>query len=516
MRITKKIIVYVLIGCLICSNIFPSFVFAENNENQCWACSGTPDGMQMYINFQVELLWILQWSEKEKKEYWWTKRSWLFGWGFFAVPEAFINSIKTKVKKNIDRDLESTRSMMVSTVILYKLTLSHALSEWLLSISILFRNESFVRDYKILQEIDMSTNDIIRDMAELWIWNKKVSPDVYLQLQNLQMTYTQEYGWRYPIFERFVVSDDVKNKQLLTFIYRLNSLMKWVLYNVEHKYFLRLNASVLENFLYDDGRKIEIIFNDKFLDYVANGYECAVWGCNYGTKRAARELGKDIAETGRKAWKAFWRSKDLIVNSTKELWAVLKNMPKTYTKTVRWAENDWWLTDKQIQLLRTIYGVDTKHLTTSQLQSLKLFRANTKEEFQPITDLASTIWSWAKIIRNGLTKKPVFPTMKNEISSTSSDQVIRNNKSLQTQSRDDFTESMKGVIAQTLALKTQDKQIALWATNQDLVSFVQIWEYIHKILINEDIKGADWLVQVLWTLCEYQCSNKWNKNCFAK
>ena len=516
MKITKKIIVYVLMCCFVFSNVLSSYAFAEDNQNQCWACGSTPDGMQMYINFQVELLWILQWSENERKVFWWIKRSGLFGWWYFAIPEAFINSVKTKVKNNVEKSLESARSLMISSVILYKLTLSHALSEWLLSISILFRNESFVRDYKILQEIDMSTNDIIRDMAELWIWNKKVSPDVYLQIQNLQTTYSQEYGWRYPIFEKFVISDDVKNKQLLTFIYRLNSLMKWVLYNVEHKYLLKLNASVLENLLYDDGGQIEIKFNDKFLDYVANGYECAVWWCNYGTKRAARELAKDATESRGKMGKAFWRSKDLIVNSTKELWAVLKNMPKTYTKTVRWADNDWWLTDKQIQLLRTIYGADTKNLTTTQLQSLQLFRSNTKEEFQPIIDLASGIWSWAKHIRNGITKKPIFPTVQNEISSNSSEQVIKNNKAFQSQSQNDFTESMKGVIAQTLALKTQDKQIALWTTNQDVVSFVQMWEYIHKILIDEDIKGANWLIEKLWSLCEYQCSNKWSKNCFAK
>lgn len=515
MKITKKIIVYILVLCFICTNIFSSYIFAENNQYQCWACSGTPDGMQMYINFQVELLWILQWSENQKKNYWWAKRSWLFWWWYFAVPEAFVNSIKTKVKKNIDRELESARSLMISTVILYKLTLSHALSDWILSISILFRNESFVRDYKILQEIDMSTNDIIRDMAELWIRDKKITPDTFLQIQNLQMTYTQEYGWRYPIFEKFIVSDNVKNKQLLTFIYRLNSLMKWFLYNVEHKYFLRLNASVLENLLYDDG-KIEIKFNEKFIDYVASGYECAVWWCNYWTKRAARELAKDIAETGRKTWKAFWRSKDLIVNSTKELWAVLKNMPRTQAKTLAWTGNNWWLTDKQIQLLRTIYGADTKNLTTTQIQSFKLLRSKTKEEFQPIWDLVSTVSSWAKLVRNGLTKKPVFPMVQEEISSTSSNQVIRNNKSLQSESRNSITESMKGVIAQVLALKTQDKQIALWATNQDVVSFFQMWEYIHKVIIDGDIKWADWLVQSLWMLCEYQCSNKWNKNCFAE
>jgi len=515
MRITKRIIIYILISLFMFSNIFSSYTFAENNENQCWACGGTPDGMQMYVNFQVELLWILQGSEREKKDYWWTKRSGLFGWWYFAVPEAFIQSIKTKVKKNIDKQLESTRSLMISSVILYKLTLSHALSEWILSISILFRNESFVRDYKILQEIDMSTNDIIRDMAELWIWNNKISPDVYLQIQSLQTTYSEEYGWRYPIFERFIVSDDVKNKQLLTFIYRLNSLMKWFLYNVEHKYLLKLNASVLENVLYDDG-KIEIKFNEKFIDYVANGYECAVWWCNYGTKRAARELAKDATETRRKTAKAFWKSKKLIVDSTKELWSVLKNMPKTSAKTLWWSEGNLDLTDKQIQLLRSVYGADTKNLTTTQLQSLKLFRAKTKEQVQPIKDLASTIWSWAKLIRNGVTKKPVFPIVQEEVSSTSNEQVTRNNKALQSQSKDDFTESMKGVIAQVLALKTQDKQIALWATNQDIVSFVQIWEYIHNVIINEDINGADWLVQVLWMLCEYQCNNKWTKNCFAK
>ena len=93
----KKIIVYITTVILSLWNIFPSIVFAhwnseQENTTECYACKATPVAMQTFINFEVELLWILQSSNWQAETFWTNKSSWLFAWWLLSLPVVFFKS----------------------------------------------------------------------------------------------------------------------------------------------------------------------------------------------------------------------------------------------------------------------------------------------------------------------------------------------------------------------------------------------------------------------------------------
>jgi hypothetical protein len=45
------------------------------------------------------------------------------------------------------------------------------------------------------------------------------------------------------------------------------------------------------------------------------------------------------------------------------------------------------LTERQVELLRTVYGLDSKNLTTSQIETWKKNWSNIKKQLNPFSDL---------------------------------------------------------------------------------------------------------------------------------
>ena len=184
MKKTNKIIVYCLLAALIISNTFFSYSFADSNENKCPACNSTPNEMQMYINFEVEMLWILRWVSEEQQVFWTNRNSRLFNWWVLSLPNAFYESTMAKIKTDFDSEFRAVRAANTTAVLLEKMALEW-LDDSMWAIQILFKDESFVRDYKLLQELDMTMNDVIRDMWTLGIWKEEVSPSIRKEILRL-------------------------------------------------------------------------------------------------------------------------------------------------------------------------------------------------------------------------------------------------------------------------------------------------------------------------------------------
>ena len=142
----------------------PSYAFAQSssNSNKCSACNATPPAMQAFINFEVELLESLQELSETKQTLLTNPNSGLFA-GWLPLTRAFLDATYQKVKKNLDSEFKATRAINITTVLLTEMLFENGDSA-ISSITILFKDRAFVRDYKILQELDMSTNDVIWDM----------------------------------------------------------------------------------------------------------------------------------------------------------------------------------------------------------------------------------------------------------------------------------------------------------------------------------------------------------------
>lgn len=535
MKLLKNFIVYISMFWII-SNLFVWYSFAANETQEdesknCAACRSTPSWMQMYLNFEIDLLWILQSASAQPEKVWKNKKSWLFAGGILSVWEVILKSTVSKIKQDFDSEIKAVRALRISTVLVYKMTLPNVFTDGMLPIAILFENEPFMRDYKTLQEIDMSVDDVIRDMWINWLWDNKVSSQIYKRFDSLQSKYTQMYWGSNAIFEKLSISRSVKYKSLLTFILRLNSLMKAILYNVSSDAEIEWFIKVFEYF-YSDG-DIVVKINRDVVDLIMRDYSCATTvACNSSVSTALKQF-KNLIKTTKKKAQSSWGEIEDSWSAFKQSVLDSKNIrKKTFDKDAK----DIWLSDKQRELLYSVYGIDAKDLSTSQIETLKQNWTKIKEEFIPLTEAANNIAKWSVDLyqtwKNSSLLRWTYYYIQNwwknkqqkyEQSLSEADrqriinQLVEESYFPLSQRQQIIFDTMQDTVNEILLDKYLDKQIALVSTNRDTHYFVEIWWIIHKIIELEIWnKDIDWLVKRLGEACVYQCANKWTVNCYAK
>ena len=575
MKKRTKFIVYCTIISLIISNTFFSYTFADSQENQCPACNSTPNAMQMYINFEVEVLGILNWVSEKKQVYWTNKSSWLFNGWALTLPNAFYKSTMNKLKNDLDSELKAVRTANITAVLLEKMALVW-LNDSIWSIQILFKDESFVRDYKLLQEIDMTINDVIRDMWTLGIWKEQVSSSIRQDIVNLQYKYSKLYWWNNSLFDKLIISNNVKNRELLSFLLLLNTSMKSMLLAIgEETPALDTNIDYFE----DRYSKWNIIatINDDYKNAIIDAYSCAKTSvCN-------ESLGETLKNMiNRWSFKnSIWNSMTTIKNAGKNLWEAFNwNIKNNKKKDNSSTDTDKILTDRQVELLNTVYWLKGPNLNASQKEVFKQNFEKTVKSFTPLTSavkdgisyitgvvnnisdknktskqkmeenlkeqgvdakdlqgkgsltfwekvwnagMALVMWieQWLQPLRNWFVKIfGIWKQKQNEYINSLSDDEIQ--EQLSTVYRQKLTNpstenvlwayTMQLAVSNVILQKSKDKEFVTLGQNQDTHYFVEIWSYIH-LMVENDIKD---IIKNLWETCTYQCSNHGTDNCYAK
>lgn len=563
MKTRKKFIVYCLLASLLVSNTFFSYTFADSEEeNKCPACNSTPNEMQMYINFQVEMLWILRWVSAKKEVYWTNRNSWLFNGWALVLPYAFYKSTMGKLQNDFDSELKAVRAANTTAVLLEKMALAW-LDDAMWSIQILFKDESFVRDYKLLQEIDMAINDIIRDMWTLGIWKDQVTSSVQQEILNLELKYAKFYWWNNPIFEKLVISQNVKNKEIASFLLLLNSNMKSMLFAMWE------DTPVLDTYInYLERRyskwNIVVKINEDYTKAIVDAYSCAKAStCNRGLSKALTDM-VNWWEMGKKFGKSMEIIKKANTNLSEALSANNKSNKKNENKD---SSQTKILTDRQVELLRTVYGINALSLTTSQQEMLKQNFEQGKKSIEPLTsaikdavtnisdewkeyfsnleedkskstediDIKKTVTTrqfikeTIKVLitqpREPLTKwfmrlfgageqaqKALVNNLSPEERSERLNSVFWQETIPQTEKNEELIQTMQITVDKILVDKWKDKEYTMIWQNTDTHYFVEIWAYIHA-MVEENIPK---LIKDLWETCTYQCANKWSENCYAK
>lgn len=489
------------------------------DTSKCSACNATPSSMQSFIDFEVELLESLQEMSAKKSTLLNNPNSGLFA-GWFSLLKSFVKSTTEKVKKSLDSEVKATRAAWITTVLLAEMLMEN-LDSATSSISILFKDRAFVRDYKILQELDMSVNDVIWDMWMLGIRNDKVSTQTQTQILWLQSKYSKIHWWQYPIFSKLSISWGVRNRQLLNFILKVNWLMKAMLSSVN-------NSVVIDSYLddfEDTYSKWNIIaeINRDYIEAIQSEYSCATMRkCNETVAWALTWVFNTS-----KLVDSFGRSRDTIKDSIDNL-KELKNPRKTYTNTVWEADNTWWLTERQVELLRTIYWLDSKNLTSSQIETWKKNWSNMKKELNPFSDFVKSSKKGETVVdaKKDTDSKEQNQWQKQEKKRkqrlSEQEKAALDNQfywqSIMPISYDEqaVLNELQDTINDILVEKSDDKAILLVWLNLNTHYFVEIWSYIHYIVETAIWdKNNDWLIDNLWKACTYQCSNNWKENCYA-
>jgi hypothetical protein len=262
-------------------------------------------------------------------------------------------------------------------------------------------------------------------------------------------------------------------------------------------------------------------------------YSCVSYStCNKTVKEALKWL-----LDAQKFSESFWRTKDTIKDANQNLKDVF--ITNTNNQKDDKKKGIWWLTDRQVELLYTVYWLDAHNLTTSQIETLKQNFEQIKKETQPlvdgfkdvknttkeITNTVSTTWKWiSNLVKSRFNKiKSKWTEQENDYINWLTEQekenllqeIYRQKIIPLSDEKETFIKTMQNTVNEILTEKWKDKENLLVWINQDIHYFVEIGWLIHSI-VNDEIWNKDWwLVKILWETCEYQCKNH-NGMCYSK
>lgn len=560
MKRKLNIFVYIILALIIFQNIFFGITFADE-EAECYVCSRMSNEMQMYVNFQVEMIWALSQVHKDREIYSWLTKRWLFSYWTFSAGSMFLNSLKNSINKTTQSALDATRSIEYSTFIVAKNAWTIAFSaEWLWDMLVLFRQEPFMRDWNTLQEIDGSIDDLLWDVGMQWMLSKSVSSEILAQVNEIAQKYTEADS----VFSKFQVDWNVSYGKFILMLNDVNRLMK-NFFTTESISVYKKNVNMFEKEVKKWKSVVVISFNHDYLTKLSESYACVKgvkWYKNCGGSLTS--FASDVKHIGSDVSVEFKNARKQIKDSSKKL----AEASKSVGKVMKAKYVDGWdlgLTDDQVELLRDVYGINTEKLTKQQWLSLssiinwtawkniknsvsisqdviegkiksqkkeseKIMNEETtndsitKEKFKKMSSYTkkkscmkrlNRVWvssTWANKTRQETCLTELWSDsflLKEDVTSYVEFYIPDGRIH-------DFTgmiEYLNNSIDDTLAELDLDKAVVMYSQNLDTTRyFVEIWAYIHGMVENiiwSKNGASDTIVNNLGKACEAQCSNKW-------
>ena len=505
------------------------------------------------------MIWALSQVHKDREIYSWLTKRWLFSYGTLSVGSMFLNSLKSSINKTTQSAVDIARAFEYATAIVTKNVWTIAFSaEWIGDMLVLFRQKPFMRDRNTLQEIDGSIDDLLWDVWMQGMLKKPVSASILAQVNEIALKYTGAE----PIFAQFQINGNASYIDLILMLNDLNRLMK-NFFTVESVLIYQKNVRLFERNILEWDTLI-VSFNHEYLTKLSESYLCVKWSkwlknCGNSFSSFAsdvRHIWTDVKLEFESAWKQIKESSKKLAEAWKNMGKVMKN------KYVN--GGDLWLTDDQVELLSSVYGINVSKLTKQQGLSLAtILNWTAWKNIKNSTYISSDSWGSqfrseklesSEMIEEEITDATITESNFDKLSSylkkkscikrlnkkwlSDSDKVKWKNKCMTVLWNDDiflndkissyieyyvpdgrvsdFTgmidylnESIKG----TLSELDMDKAVVMYSQNLDSTRyFVEMWYYIHGI-VDSVIWSKNWssdtIVNNLGKVCEAQCSNKW-------
>lgn len=507
-----------------CESVWPGYL--DNGKwcciYACSVCTSASTEFQNYINFQVEMFQILQNVIKDPEKKVELKKEWLFSSNLLVLSSRILESWKNMFKKNTKDATDLGKAIKISAIMLSTITAEIVWKDSIWWLKILFRNKPFVREWKTLQDLDMTIYDLTWDFGMKWVWDDPVSDEVRQEIEKLKKKYVMNSANENWLFDNFDFIWTAKYKNIVGLLQKSNSLMKDFIANhskVSDSWFF---GNAVKKFEKEISKGNVILkFNKTFVENLYGSYRCAEWTNACNNKWEDFKKAINVLSTIKES---FADSMKLIKKANDEMAKVFigKNNPKSNNEK---KNNNSSLTDKQVDLLRIVYGVDTSKITQQQW-------------FGIATLLNGSAF---KNIANGVRIQPLDMFSKESIDAQKENwQVKKRNRqdqlyldSLATSNTSDVENQIKNqsiaskdnvFVAMTqnmdslLLEKNQDKMVVLFYNKLPTTRyFKEIWSLIHFIVENYiGTKDSKWLVKYLWETCKSQCSNQWNENCYFK
>lgn len=517
----KKTKIWLITLIFLLSQIGSPFLFASSSQThnsqapKCWpnspVCLQTPNSLNLYLEFQQKAIALLA-SDPFKTT---TEQIQTWEWGIFtnkilklSSPDANTNiPILTDLLKELETAVTNMIIGTATTSALFLLSALNTESDGLMSFLILFQERPLVRDRSKLQDIDRSISETIYTLGQKWkIWKTIENTS---QLQAI-ITQYQNQGL-------LSKAENIPSQfSYLELLLELQSL------NVEIKSFLSSSSTYQltdnENILKFDTKRVQNLKSD---------YHCArfnainlaapkCWGSANALLANLKTLTSNTKKTGAS-------SLHTITSALERLNESLKGFKHFRSKKNKSLTND------ELELLRSVYGLDTTKLTDEQLSSFSPFSISQKSKNQ---------WNQAK--KDTQTELKKIWQFRSDSIKSYKDSIKKAKEEKRAQEEEIQTDNK--------ALSELKKQaLELQIKNEHHIS---LHEYLYKdfkILVNAENKVkseteltnstlntyqfahlsyqiqkiADliwnnnaWIRKSIKNICSYQCSNKPSSTCY--
>lgn len=535
----KKTKIWLTTLIFLLSQIGSPFLFASSSQThnsqapKCWPnapiCLQSPNSLNLYLEFQQKAIALLA-SDPFKTT---TEQIQTWEWGIFtnkvlklSSPDANTNiPILTDLLKELETAVTNMIIGTATTSALFLLSALNTESDGLMSFLILFQERPLVRDRSKLQDIDRSISETIYTLGQKWkIWKTIKNTS---QLQAI-ITQYQNQGL-------LSKAENIPSQfSYLELLLELQSL------NVEIKSFLSSSSTYQltdnENILKFDTKRVQNLKSD---------YHCArfnainlaapkCWGSANALLANLKTLTSNTKKTGAS-------SLHTITSALERLNESLKGFKHFRSKKNKSLTND------ELELLRSVYGLDTTKLTDEQLSSFSPFSISqrSKNQWDQAKKDAQTelkkIWQFRsdsiKSYKDSI-KKAKEEKKAKEAEHTRQQEAIkkRNEKIQEEEKADNKTLSELKKQALELQIKNEhhislhehlykDFKILVDAENKvktetELTnSTLNTYQFAH--LSYQIQKIADliwnnntWIRKSIKNICSYQCSNKPSSTCY--
>ena len=369
----SKILIFLLCFQLITPNFLINKTYAENTTRKCEnnepVCSATPDSLSIYLEFQKEMANLL--SKNGFKTA--TETMEEGGAGLFTSKmlqltglQTFNNSLAGQSLRIFDITVTRSATAIITATFLFELAAVGALADNTIGLSVLFQERPIVRDRMKLLDVERRLNTAAYELWRAWEIAKTV----------VEMEKINAIIKKYVDKGLFTEGSQFKSWRYMDIIMEL----------------VELNATMKRFLIYNDSNPISEYKNNwhtiwikkEWYEKIEDDYKCTrpkYWlKCN--TSRAALKnnlkiLTNNTKKQGQWSVKQIKKAYQDLMESVGHWWALKSN--------IQWKANKSQLSEREIQLLKGRYGLNTNRITEQDWTSILSINSNIKEQRKKLT-----------------------------------------------------------------------------------------------------------------------------------
>lgn len=494
-RLTKIWILIFLSSCL----ISPFWVAAQSScGDNPPVCQATPASMNLYLEFQNQILGLLQSNPFETvKETVNLPEWWLFTNQVLTLQglEEFNESLIGKTSRILWTAIENLLISHATTLLLFTIWNENALLfDPLMSFTILFHDRPIVRDRAKILQIDSILQHTIYTTGKTGktLNTIKNSEKINALIQN--------YIDQKLLSSASILPDKIKYWDLFSEL----GIINWYI-----KSFL---ARKTTKHLYE--KKGLLRFSDERIEQLDQDYACTRlrlgFKCNADLDEGMNNI-KHLRANTQKTWKSSATTIKAAIERRNKAW-------NGYNRPSSSKSNE--LTSEELELLREVYNIDTSKFSTKEQEGLLAMTENTQQQRQKVKKhVQKARKSVKKFVKDITTKKENEEKKDKKPEENTEDSEWKQLTEIEIELKNKYNPNLYQNLMDDLAIldKAKNDIVSTTKYNDSLALSSRFGEFSHKIQKIKEVIGdkKNWTRKNLKDVCDYQCSNK-NSICYVQ